>query len=130
MNSNLIESVLNCTQIISGTSDEYSQLLSILKIQSVEELIERFGFIYLFEKKGSDGARIYYDKKFIDCKPLEKKHSRNTTGCGDTFNAGVIYSISMGLNEKDMLRTAVDFATMVAYKGFNLDLFSGIRDSI
>lgn len=122
--SDTVNRVLNHVHILSGTKDEYDLLLNILQLESVENLISKYNLKYLFVKNGSEGAILYYDRGVIECKPNERKTSHNTTGCGDTFNAGVIYSFSKGTNETDMLRTAVNFATLVAYEGFNLDLFS------
>ncbi len=126
VDADIIDKVLNNVQILSGTKDEYSLLLNALKLESIEELIEKYNFRYLFVKNGSEGALLYYDKGVIECKPNERKVSRDTTGCGDTFNAGVIYSLSKDTNETDMLKNAVNFATMVAYEGFNLDLFDKV----
>lgn len=119
----VLNEVLSYVNILSGTYDEYKLLLESLNIQSIENLIEKYKFKYLFVKQGNKGASLYYENGIIECSPTEKHNSHDTTGCGDTFNAGVIFSISNEKTEDEMLRTAVDFATLVAYKGFNLELF-------
>ena len=121
--ASLLDSVLANVQILSGTDEEYNTLLMKLNISSIEELFETYRFLYLFVKQGGKGASLYYPKGVINCSPDDIKKSRDTTGCGDTFNAGVIYALSQGYNEKDMLKKAVELASIVAYNGFDLDLF-------
>lgn len=123
----IINQALSHLQILSGTDDEYNLLLGLMKIGSIEKLIEKYNLKYVFVKKGSKGAALYYNNHVIECKPDGKKESRDTTGCGDTFNAGVIYSLSKNTSEADMLKNAVNFATLVAYKGFNPSLFAKIE---
>lgn len=123
----IINQALSHVQILSGTDDEYNLLLGLMKIGSIEKLIEKYNLKYVFVKKGSKGAALYYNNHVIECKPDGKKESRDTTGCGDTFNAGVIYSLSKNTSEADMLKNAVNFATLVAYKGFNPSLFAKIE---
>lgn len=123
----IINQALSHLQILSGTDDEYNLLLGLMKIGSIEKLIEKYNLKYVFVKKGSKGAALYYNNHVIECKPDGKKESRDTTGCGDTFNAGVIYSLSKNTSEADMLKNAVNFATLVAYQGFNPSLFAKIE---
>lgn len=123
----IINQALSHLQILSGTDDEYNLLLGLMKIGSIEKLIEKYNLKYVFVKKGSKGAALYYNNHVIECKPDGKKASRDTTGCGDTFNAGVIYSLSKNTSEADMLKNAVNFATLVAYQGFNPSLFAKIE---
>lgn len=123
----IINQALSHLQILSGTDDEYNLLLGLMKIGSIEKLIEKYNLKYVFVKKGSKGAALYYNNHVIEYKPDGKKESRDTTGCGDTFNAGVIYSLSKNTSEADMLKNAVNFATLVAYKGFNPSLFAKIE---
>ena len=127
VDSDIVNQALSHVQILSGTSDEYDLLLGLMKIGSIEQLIEKYNFKYVFVKKGSKGAALYYNNRIIECKPDGKKASRDTTGCGDTFNAGVIYSLSKNTSEADMLKNAVNFATLVAYQGFNPSLFAKIE---
>lgn len=87
VDADIIDQVLNNVQILSGTKDEYSLLLNALKLESIEELIGKYNFKYLFVKNGSEGALLYYAKGVIECKPNERKVSRDTAECGDTFNA-------------------------------------------
>lgn len=124
IDKNIVDSVLDAVQIISGTSEEYEMLLNLLQIKTVKELITKYKLKYVFEKRGSKGAALFYDECVIECKPKEHKLSHNTTGCGDTFNAGIIYSLSKKMDEMTILQNAVEYASLVAYEGFNPELFS------
>ena len=119
----VLSEVLEHVDILSGTSDEYRILLDSLNIQSIEQLIQTHSLQYVFVKEGAAGATLYYENGIKHCSPKEQHQSYDTTGCGDTFNAAVIYSISCKKTEDEVLRTAVDFASMIAYNGFNLNLF-------
>ena len=122
--SSIIDRILKQTDIISGTEDEFGILVSKIGISDIIQLINRFNFEYLFLKKGSNGASLIKNNRKIDYQSSKMQLSHDTTGCGDTFNACVIHSLATGVNNEHLiLQNAVEMATMVAYNGFNLDLF-------
>ncbi len=117
----ILETVLPNVNILSGTTDEFAILLSKLNLENIEALREKYNYKYVFEKQGKNGATLYYTDKKISYKPRESKVSRDTTGCGDTFNAGVIRGLIEGFEEEEILERAVEMATTVAYEGFHLE---------
>lgn len=123
VDSNVIHTVLKEVYILSGTDDEYGILLKILDMESYHDLIHTYGITYVFVKRGSEGASLYTENSTYHFGPDEKRVSHDTTGCGDTFNAGVISALAKDMNDEMVLQKAVKMATKVAYEGFNLDIF-------
>lgn len=119
----VVKSVLEKVQVLSGTRDEYEILINKLGMQTYIDLIERFNIRYLFVKKGSEGASLYKRDAVYEYKPSVIRSSHDTTGCGDTFSAGVIRGLSENWEDRKILSNAVEMATKVAYEGFNPCLF-------
>lgn len=120
----IVKAVLEKVQILTGTRDEYDILLRNLGLNSCQELIETYDIAYVFVKKGSEGAALYKGDAVYEYQPAEKRDSRDTTGCGDTFSAGVIRGLSENRPDREILRMAVDMASRVAYEGFDPALFA------
>lgn len=123
VDSEVIKDVLRKTDIVSGTEDEFKILSKKLNIGTYKNYFAEYGFELLLVKQGGRGATLYDTVNTYSYAPSTVKASRDTTGCGDTFNAGIIVSISKGLDKKSMLEQAVEMATSVAYNGFDLRLF-------
>lgn len=119
--SDIISEVLKRTCILSGTQDEYAILFEKLGVTSIKQLAQEYDISMLGIKKGEDGADLYTGKGIISRCTKIKKPARDTTGCGDTFNAGIIYSLDKGYSNNKMLGIAVDMATSVAYYGIDSD---------
>ena len=109
--------ILRYVMILSGTKDEYLLLLQILGITTISELQRIYDIKYIFVKKGGQGADLYYNDKVISYTPCIKKDSFNTTGCGDVFNASVIYALSRNLSNESILSQSVENASSIAYNG-------------
>lgn len=120
----VINDILQQVQILSGTEEEYDILLGKTNCDSFEDLVAKNNISYLFVKKGSRGAMVITQKNMYEYAPSEKKNSHDTTGCGDTFNAGIIDSLTKKVNDEWMLQEAVEMATKVAYEGFKEGMFS------
>lgn len=120
VDTEILETILNKTSILSGTAEEYDILTSKLQLMRTSSLMDRFGIKYVFEKRGKEGATLFSMQGNCSYKSTRGTASRDTTGCGDTFNAGVIYGISVELCDEDILKRAVNFATTVALDGFDL----------
>ena len=120
----VINDILQQVQILSGTEEEYDILLGKTNCDSFEDLVAKNNISYLFVKKGSRGAMVITQKNMYEYAPSEKKISHDTTGCGDTFNAGIIDSLTKKVNDEWMLQEAVEMATKVAYEGFKEGMFS------
>lgn len=114
-----LESLLKSVSIISGTSSEFSILQNKLNIESIDEMKNKFKIKYVFEKRGERGATVYFADKIIQSKLRGKGKSCNTTGCGDSFNAGIIMGLMDRKNIMDILQQAIDISEYVAYNGLN-----------
>ncbi len=123
IDSEILSSVLMHIHILSGTEEEFEILMNKLNCKSPENLLSEYFFDYLFVKRGKNGATVFTKNSRYDYEPKEKRTSHDTTGCGDTFNAGIIYSLSNKYDDEKMLQQAVEMATKVAYEGFNEGMF-------
>lgn len=118
--SEVINKVLSKVDIISGTEEEYTILLEKTGIKSYSDLLSKFSISMIFVKQGSQGATVYNSNGLYSYKPKEKRISHDTTGCGDTFNAGIILTMSNKAAKEHMLQEAVEMATQVAYNGLKI----------
>ena len=126
MDPEVVDKVLSEVNIISGTDDEYDILIKKLEINTYEDLKLKYDFEMMLIKQGDRGATLYDENGQCVYSPKEIKISHDTTGCGDTFNAGIILSMSKDIDSQRMLQKAVEMATQVAYEGFNLEKLKNI----
>lgn len=82
--------------------DELAEVLGYASLEAAEYLYKALEPKALFLKMGSQGAVAYYDGKRI-YKPAFKVRAIDTTGCGDAFNAGVVYAILNDYDYEDAL---------------------------
>ncbi len=120
----VIDAVLQHIQILSGTEEEYDILVNKLNCKSMKEILQKYHMKYIFVKRGSKGASVLTESSEYEYSPKEKRTSHDTTGCGDTFNASIIDSLTKKVNDEWMLQEAVEMATRVAYEGFREGMFS------
>ena len=118
LSADIIRTVFEQIDILSGTEDEYAIIFKKLSISDYEELRLIYGIERLFVKRGSRGAELYDMEGLILQKPTMKKKGFNSTGCGDTFNAQIICGLINGLSREELLRDAVEISACVAYEGF------------
>lgn len=103
--SSVISEIIPFTDLFIPSEDE---LLNIFSCQSIEESISKLpkGRGLVAVKRGSKGARfILPDEKVIDKRPFNVI-PLDTTGAGDSFNAGLILSYLMKLDVIDSLEFA------------------------
>lgn len=126
-----IEIVLSSVSILSGTHDEFEILFKIIDVTSIRELMEIFPIKEVYEKKGREGAIVYFRKNpsennisvndgvdFYEVPVLGTGYSNDTTGCGDAFSAAIIYGKKNSFSIIELLKFAVNTASLVAYNGF------------
>ncbi len=124
VDDSVIDAVLQHIQILSGTEEEYDILVNKLNCKSMKEILQKYHMKYIFIKRGSKGATVLTEASEYEYSPKEKRTSHDTTGCGDTFNASIIDSLTKKVNDEWMLQEAVEMATRVAYEGFREGMFS------
>lgn len=115
----VLNAVLERVSILSGTQDEYRTLYKKLGLDNFKAFSARYAVDYNFVKCGKNGAKLIYDGNQYISRPKEVRVSRNTTGCGDTFNAAVIMGLEDGAGPQELLDYAVDLSSFTAYEGFS-----------
>lgn len=120
----IVESVLLSTSVISGNIHEFNGLLKMLELQSIKDLFRRFSTINMAcVKNGSNGADLYERKNTGEIIHLSKGSMvtdscvRNTTGCGDAFNAVIAYDLCIKEKTERLLEHAVKDSGMVSKGG-------------
>ena len=111
------EALLHFSTVI-GTEDEFKELMSIIKIESFEELKERYNINKVYVKMGDNGSKVIIDgiKEYIG--KIKPVNSKNVTCCGDTYNAGVIWGEINNEIETDIVKNSNILAGQVAKYGF------------
>lgn len=115
---NIWEKILPSIYVLTGTEHEFDLLINILGYNSINELIINNNINKIYIKKGSKGCSVIsYDGSVIDyfITPIQ---SKNLTGCGDAFNAGVIFGEINNFKTNETIKLASDLASNVARIGF------------
>lgn len=116
-------SLLKNVTVISGNNDEFQKLLVILGLREISELFEVFESVNnIFVKMGELGALLFRKTEDGKITQLFQKASpnhfnKNTTGCGDVFNACIIRGLCNNDNYSKILLVAVTESAIVAKEG-------------
>ena len=112
----LWQKVLPHFSVLLGTKDEFEKLLSIIGLRTTGEIINLYGAQKIFVKMGKTGSMAItaQERQFSSSKPINVK---NTTGCGDAFNAGVIIGELYGLPVLKTLAVSNELGGFVARSG-------------
>lgn len=116
----IISAILPLTSILSGNMLEFNQLLKISDYNNIIEFMSshrNLNEIYI--KKGDKGAEYYYrDNKGQIQKMIYICDSnivaKNTTGCGDVFNAVVLSGKCYNFNDDKIIKKAVFESGVIA----------------
>lgn len=76
-------------------------------------LIRKYGLQYIFVTRGSKGASLYTGKRILH-RDAVKINVVDTTGCGDAFTAGIVYSLANDFDDEKILRCAIELAAKIA----------------
>jgi sugar/nucleoside kinase (ribokinase family) len=63
--------------------------------------------------RGENGASLYTGKRILH-RDAVKINVVDTTGCGDAFTAGIVYSIANDFDDEKILRCAIELAAKIA----------------
>lgn len=105
--------------ILKVNEDELKQLKTLYKNEEsdddtfVKRLIHRHNLRYVFVTRGEKGASLYSEKTVLH-RLASECHVVDTTGCGDAFTAGIVYSLINNFSDERMLDCAVELAGRVA----------------
>ncbi len=120
LDKSIIDRVLNCIQVITGNNSEFSALMHMLQIDEAGSLMLLYPNIKeIWIKKGEKGACVLtqdVSKKHIiySCSVSKKVKAKNTTGCGDVFNAMVLFGKMRGYHYEEILKKAVFESSKIA----------------
>ena len=103
---------------ILKVNEEELELLKTLYGSEADEaflnmLIRQYGLKYVFVTRGDKGASLYSGKKVLH-RDAVKTRVVDTTGCGDAFTAGVVYSLLHKAEDERILECAAQLAAEIA----------------
>lgn len=116
---------------LSGTQDEFNILCNIVRVKNEFRLKEKYGIDNVYIKKDKNGSTIIdinntstdYAVEFID--------SSNYTGCGDAYNAGIIWGNAMSLPQGSVIELAHSLAGEVAKNGLDfLHIVKNVKNKL
>ncbi|MEN6326609.1 MAG: carbohydrate kinase family protein [Syntrophomonas sp.] len=110
--------ILPFIKIITGTENEFNMLIEILGHNDLIDFKKNYSIEKVFIKRGAKGCSVLDmngQQKHFDITPVQ---SRNMTGCGDAFNAGVILGELKGFPTEKTVSIASKLAFQVAKSGF------------
>ena len=106
------------TDILKVNEGELSLLKTLYGIDGPDEvfvntLMRQHGLQYVFVTRGGNGASLFSKKKVLHRGAL-KTEVVDTTGCGDAFTAGIVYSLVNNFDGEKTLECAVSLAAKIA----------------
>ena len=106
------------TDILKVNEEELSLLKTLYRNEGTDEvfvntLIRKHGLHYVFVTRGGNGASLFSEKRTLHRGAL-KTEVVDTTGCGDAFTAGIVYSLLNNFDEEKTLAYAVRLAAKIA----------------
>ena len=103
-----IKEILSSTTVVSGNENEFKIMLKMLGQGGITDVFSEFPTIErIYVKKGERGASLYINDKQekideIHIDAVVSDVIKNTTGCGDVFNAVIIEGM---INTNDYQKT-------------------------
>jgi len=104
------------TDILKVNEAELELLKSLYRVSDdtfVKTLIRKHGLQFIFVTRGDKGASLYSEKKVLH-RAAFKTEVTDTTGCGDAFTAGIVYSLSNNFGDERILECAINLAAKIA----------------
>lgn len=123
LNKDVVKKTLLGTTIVSGNEEEYMQLTQMINCESILDIFNEYAAIEkLYVKKGENGASSYIVDKHgkintMQISGIKVSTVKNTTGCGDVFNAVVIESVCNDEDNAKTLECAVKESRKIAEGG-------------
>ncbi|MCI8584214.1 MAG: carbohydrate kinase family protein [Dorea sp.] len=128
LSGEMLTKILSSVTVLSGNESEYQLLLRILELEDIENILKIFRNIsLLWIKKGEKGGAVITRKNEKNINSYHKYESvittnikaKNTTGCGDAFNAVVICGLVNGWELQHIIDEAVNVGKKIALGGFS-----------
>jgi fructokinase len=106
------------TDILKVNEQELGLIKRLYKSEESDErvvtrLMQHHNLQYVFVTRGEKGASLYSETAVLH-RAASEVQVVDTTGCGDAFAAGVVYSLVKQVDEERMLDYAVELAGKVA----------------
>ncbi len=104
------------TDILKVNEAELELLKSLYRVSDdtfIKTLIQKHELQYIFVTRGDNGASLYSEKKVLHRAAL-KTDVTDTTGCGDAFTTGIVYSLLNNFDDERILECATNLAAKIA----------------
>lgn len=106
------------TNILKVNEQELELIKTLYKSEESDDrvitrLMQHHNLQYVFVTRGEEGASLYSETAMLH-RAASDPGVVDTTGCGDAFTAGVVYSLVNKVDEERMLDYAVELAGKVA----------------
>ncbi|MBN2175373.1 MAG: carbohydrate kinase [Bacteroidales bacterium] len=99
---NLIEKNISQSDIIRGSDEDFRLIFNCKNADETFEMVQSFGGSYLIFTVGSKNVEFRSPNlKFSS--PVPKIKTKSTIGAGDSFNAGIIFSLYKNQIQKEQL---------------------------
>ena len=104
------------SDIVRGSDEDFKNVLDTESMTAIYNMVQQQGCRHLFLTKGAGGA--FYKCGEIELHvPAKSLQPISSIGAGDTFNAGILYGISLGnrlpIHAEEIMKIAVEMASEV-----------------
>lgn len=114
----IVANSLKFASVLKMNEAESAAVRGAVCCRNIEQLFDKTSLDYVFVTLGEKGAQLYQkngDTLFVEA---PKVNAVDTTGCGDSFTAALIYGFHEHWSNQKILEFAVGFASKVAqYEG-------------
>lgn len=104
--------ILACTGILKLNEHEMEVIAGDSDPRVVARRLASYGVREVVITLGSYGSVIYAEGKFHEIPAYKPQHVVDTTGCGDTYSTGYLYSRALGAGVEDAGRFAAAMCTL------------------
>lgn len=106
------ERVLACTGILKLNEHEMEVIAGDNNPREVAKKLAGYGVSEVVITLGSYGSAIYADGKYYEIPAFKPRRVVDTTGCGDTYSTGYLYSRALGAGVEEAGRYAAAMCTL------------------
>ncbi len=119
----IVRSVLSYTTVLCGNENEFRVLLERMCMKHPNELFTKYSNIKeAWMKQGENGSTAWVRNDdnaviMLSQRPITQIVAKNTTGCGDVYNAVVLHGMMHQTDKEIILRNAIIEGSKIAEGG-------------
>ncbi len=119
----IVRTVLNYTTVLCGNENEFLVLLERMGLKRPNELFAKYSDIKeIWMKQGENGSTAWFQNDdnvviMLSQRPINPIVAKNTTGCGDVYNAVVLHGMMHHADKEIILRNAILEGSKIAEGG-------------